>query len=166
MLSTSAQHLKGKQDLVFSSYDCHILHTFVMHPPLGAGGIMFCGLSVRPSEARNTIFPPVHGSIGPSDQSWPFYGMSVCLSVRRGFRAFAGERMEGMAWNFVCWCCRGHLQNWLDSGHGVLIFLLMAPLSLSETGQIWGFGTFPRECMKGIGCNVACRCILTTFRTD
>ena len=21
-----------------------------------------------------------------------------------GFRAFPGERMEGMAWNFVCWC--------------------------------------------------------------
>ena len=33
---------------------------------------------------------------------------SVCLSVRpsvrRGFRAFAGERMEGMAWNFTYWC--------------------------------------------------------------
>ena len=25
-------------------------------------------------------------------------------SVRRGFRAFALERMEGMAWNFTCWC--------------------------------------------------------------
>ena len=32
---------------------------------------------VRPSEARNTLVPPVHGSIGPSDQPWPFYGMSV-----------------------------------------------------------------------------------------
>ena len=29
---------------------------------------------------------------------------SVRPSVRRGFRAFAGERMEGMAWNFACWC--------------------------------------------------------------
>ena len=25
-------------------------------------------------------------------------------SVRRGFRAFAGERIEGMAWNLTCWC--------------------------------------------------------------
>ena len=25
-------------------------------------------------------------------------------SVQRGFRAFAGERMEGLAWNFTCWC--------------------------------------------------------------
>ena len=29
---------------------------------------------------------------------------SVRPSIRRGFRAFAGERMEGMAWNFTCWC--------------------------------------------------------------
>ena len=26
------------------------------------------------------------------------------LFVGRGFRAFAGEHMEGMAWNFACWC--------------------------------------------------------------
>ena len=30
--------------------------------------------------------------------------MSVCRSVRRDFRAFAGERVEGVAWNFKCWC--------------------------------------------------------------
>ena len=29
---------------------------------------------------------------------------SVRPSVRRGFRAFAGECMEGLAWNFTCWC--------------------------------------------------------------
>ena len=28
----------------------------------------------------------------------------VRLSVRRGFRAFAGEHMEVMAWNVACWC--------------------------------------------------------------
>ena len=64
------------------------------------------GLSVRPSvspsEAWNTLFWPVHGSVGPADQ--PFYSISVRPSVRRGFRAFAGERMEGIAWNFTCWC--------------------------------------------------------------
>ena len=32
-------------------------------------GIMFSGCpSVHPSEARNTLFPPVYGSVGPSDQ--------------------------------------------------------------------------------------------------
>ena len=72
--------------------------------------------SVRPSEAWNTLFWPVHGSVGPPDQPLPFYGMSVRPSVRlsvrpsvrpsvrRGFRAFAGECMEGLAWNFTCWC--------------------------------------------------------------
>ena len=89
----------------------------VMPPPLGAGGIMFSGCpSVRPSEAWNTLFWPVHRSVGPHDQPLPFYGMSVRpsvrlsvgpsvrLSVRRGFRAFARECMAGMAWNFTCWC--------------------------------------------------------------
>ena len=38
------------------------------------------GLSVCLSEAWNTLFPPVHGSVGPSEQPWPFCGMSVRLS--------------------------------------------------------------------------------------
>ena len=29
---------------------------------------------------------------------------SVRPSVWRGFRAFAGECIEGLAWNFTCWC--------------------------------------------------------------
>ena len=88
-----------------------------MPAPLGAGGIMFSGCpSVRPSEAWNTLFWPVHRSVGPPDQPLPFYGMSVrpsvCPSVRlsvrpsvrRGFLAFAGDCIEGLAWNFTCWC--------------------------------------------------------------
>ena len=39
----------------------------------------------------------------------------------------------------------GHLQNWLDYDHGLLIFLLLAPFRLSETGHIWGFRAFPGE---------------------
>ena len=40
-----------------------------MPPPLAAGGIMFSGCpSVRSSEAWNTLFWPVHGSVGPPDQ--------------------------------------------------------------------------------------------------
>ena len=58
-----------------------------MPPPLGAGGSMFSGCaSVRPSEARNTLFPSVHGSVGSSDQPWPFYGMSVRPSVSPSVR--------------------------------------------------------------------------------
>ena len=53
-----------------------------MPPPLGAGGIMSLGCpSVRPSEAWNTLFWLVYGSVGPPDLPWPFYGMSVRPSV-------------------------------------------------------------------------------------
>ena len=59
-----------------------------MPPPLGAGGIMFSGCpsvhpSICPSEDWNTLFWPVHGSIGPLGQPWLFYGMSVRPSVRQ-----------------------------------------------------------------------------------
>ena len=84
---------------------CTYFRLFFMPPPLGAGGIMFSGCpSVRPFQAWNTFFWPVHGCVGPSDQPWQFYGMPVYPSVRRSFRAFAEERMEEMAWNFACWC--------------------------------------------------------------
>ena len=38
-----------------------------------------------------------------------------------------------------------NLQNWLDYGRGLLIFLILALFWLSETGQIWGFRPFPGE---------------------
>ena len=58
-------------------YIYELFIAFVMPPPLGAGGIMFSGCpsirlsvrpSVRPSEAWNTLFWQVHGSVGPPDQ--------------------------------------------------------------------------------------------------
>ena len=58
------------------------------------------------------------------------------------------------------------LQNWLVYGRGLLIFLILALFSLSETGQIWGFGAFPWERMEEMAWNSARWCILTTFRTD
>ena len=91
----------------------HFYHV-VMLPPLGAGGIMFSGCpSVRPSEAWNTLIWPVHGSVGPPDQSWPFYGMSVCpsvhLSVRPSVRperfpGICGRTHWGNGLKFICWC--------------------------------------------------------------
>ena len=44
----------------------------------------------------------------------------------------------------------GYLQTWLDTGHGWLIFFILVISLLSETGQIWGFQTFPRERMQGM----------------
>ena len=32
------------------------------------------------------------------------FTVDVSPSVWRGFHAFAGEHMEGMVWNFACWC--------------------------------------------------------------
>ena len=65
--------------------------------------------SVRPSEARNTVFPPVHGSVGPSDQTWPFFGMSVRPSVPPSVRP---ERFPD-----ICWRTLG--------GNGLKFYMLM-----------------------------------------
>ena len=80
---------------------------FVMPPPLGAGGIMFSGCpsvrpSIRPSEAWNNLFSPVHGSVGPSQILGLFWLSETCQIWV--FWAFPGERMEGMAWNVACGC--------------------------------------------------------------
>ena len=85
--------------------------------------------SVRPSEAWNTLFWPVHGSVGPPDQPLPFYGMSarpsvrpsVHLSVRPSVRPsirperFPGicRRMHGgISLKFYMLMYLDHLQNW------------------------------------------------------
>ena len=142
-----------------------------MPPPLGAAGIMFSGCpSVRPSEAWNTLFWPVHGSVGPPDQPWPFYGMSVrpsvCPSVRpERFPGICRRTHGGNGLKFYMLMYLGHLQNWLVYGHSLLIFLILALFWLSETGQIWGFRLFPRERKEGMAWNMVCCSILTTFRT-
>ena len=146
-----------------------------MPPPLGAGGIIFSGCpsvrpsvcpSVRPSEAWNTLFWPVHGSVGPPDQPWPFYGM-WCPSVRP--ERFPGICQRTHGENGLKFCTLmylDHLQNWLVYGYGLLIFLILALFWLRETGQIWGLRAFSGERMKGMAWNFACWCITTTYRTD
>ena len=133
----------------------HDLVELIMPPPLGAGGIMFSGCpsvrpSVRPSEAWNTLFWPVHGSVGPPDQPWPFYGMSVRPSVRLSVRLekFPGicrRTHRGNGLQFYMLMYLDHLQNLLVYGYGLLIFLILALFWLSETGLIWGFRAFPRH---------------------
>ena len=71
------------------------------------------------------------------------------------------ENAWGNGMKFCMLMYLGHLQNWLDYGHHLLIFLLLAPLWLSEMGQIWGFRAFLRERMVGMAWNFACWCILT-----
>ena len=70
------------------------------------------GLSVRPSVRPKPEIPSFDLYMGPLVHptnrnhftACPSVRPSVCPSVRRGFRAFAGECMEGLAWNFTCWC--------------------------------------------------------------
>ena len=120
--------------------------------------------SVRLTEAWETkLFSPVHGSVGPSNQPWSFCGMSVGLER---FPTICWRTQGGNGLKFGMLMYLGHIQNWLDYGHGLLIILLLAPLWLSEIGQIWGFRPFPGECMERMASNFSCWCILTTIRTD
>ena len=142
-----------------------------MPPPLDAGGIMFSGPSICPSvrpsvhlsKAWNTLFWPVHGSVGPPDQLWPFYGMSV---PPERFAGICGRTHKGNGLKFYMLMYLDHLQNWLVYGHGLLIFLILALFWLGETGQIWGFRASPGERIKEMAWNFAHWCILPTFRTE
>ena len=68
--------------------------------------------------------------------------------------------------NFYMLMYPDYLQTWLDTGHGRLIFFILAIFFTSETGQIWDFRTFPREHMQGMTWNLICWCIQTTSRHD
>ena len=178
--------------------------------------------SVRPSEAWNNLFSSVHGSVGPSDQPWPFSSMSVRPSVRppgevsghlseNAWRewseilhvdvswalselirlwswsvdfppfgitltlwngsnfGFPGITRRTLGWTDLKFCMLmylAHLQHWLIYDDSLLIFLILAFFLLSEMGQILGFRAFSGESMEGMAWNFACGCILTTFRTD
>ena len=95
---------------------------------------------------------------------------SACPSVRPSVRP---NRLPGISrrthgWNSLTFCMLmypDHLQNWLDFGHGLLIFLFLASLWLSETGQICGFRAFRKERMDEMAWNFTRWCILTTVST-
>ena len=59
---------------------------------------------------------------------------------------------EGNGLKFCMLIYGDHLQNWLDFGHALLIFLIMVPLWLSETGHILGHRALSGE---RLGVNVA-----------
>ena len=56
-----------------------------------------------------------------------------------------------------------HLQNGLDYGYGLVIFLILVLFWLSETGQIWGSQAFSGKPIEEMAWDFACWCILTTF---
>ena len=67
-----------------------------------------------------------------------------------------------MAWNMTCRCI---LQSWLDFGHLLFIFLILAAFWLSESGLICDFVAF-LEHMGVMVWNLAWLCLLTTFESD
>ena len=146
-----------------------VINNFIMPPPSGAGGIMFLGcpsihLSVHPLEAWNTLFSHEHGSVGPSDQPWPFCGMSFQPSVpqswvvSRHFLENTWREWLEILHADASWPPSELIRLWSWS----VDFPLLVPLSFTEMGRIW----IPVECIKGIAKTFACWCILTISRTD
>ena len=129
------------------------------------------GLSVRPSVSLKPEIPSFDLYMGPLVHPTNRDRFTACPSVRWSVRP---ERFPGIcrrthggnSLKFYMVMSPDHLQNWLVYGHSLLIFLILVLFWLNETGQIWGFRAFPGECMEGMAWNMACCCILTTFRTD
>ena len=128
------------------------------------------GLSLCPS-----IHPSIH--LKPEIPSFHLYTVSVCWSICDHFTvllsvhpdkfpAISQKRHGGNGLKFYMLMYPDHLQNWLDYGHSLLIFLILALLLFSEKGQIWGYLTFPGECMKRMALNFSRWCIMATFGTD
>ena len=140
------------QNYMFAGIEWWLLsssrHSVVMPPPLGAGGIMFSGCpSVRP-KPEITSFPLYMGPlVHPINRD----RFAACLSVRpERFPGICQRTHGGNRLKFCMLMYLGHLQNWLDYSHGLLIFLLLASPWLSEMGQIWGFRAFPGQRMVGM----------------
>ena len=129
----------------------------VMPPPLGAGGIMFSGYpSVRPKPK----IPSFDLYMGPLVHPTNRNRFTACPSVRpERFPGISRRTHGGNGLKFHMLMYLDHLQNWLVYGRGLLIFLILALFSLSETSQIWGFRAFPGECMEEMAWNFARWCI-------
>ena len=82
-----------------------------------------CFRVVRPSEAWNALFPPVHGSICPSNQPWLFCGMSVHPSICPSrFLGICHRTHGGNDLTFCMLMYFGHFRNWVVYGLSLLIF--------------------------------------------
>ena len=138
-----------------------------MPPSLGAVGIMFSGLSIRPS-----VWSPKYPL---STCTWVRWSIPPTVTILRHvhlsvhperFPGICRRTHRGNALKFCTLIYPDHLQKWLDYGHGLLVFLISALFWHSEMGQILGFRSFPGEPIEEMAWHCACWCILTTFRTD
>ena len=109
--------------------------------------------------------PLVHPTDCDHFAACPSVRLSVCPSVHPERFLDICQRTHGCnGLKFCMLMYLGHLLNWLDYGHGLLILLLLVPRRLSEMGQIWGFRIFSRKRMEGMAWNFACCCVLVTLR--
>ena len=68
---------------------------------------------------------------------WRMTRYAVCLSVcPERFPGICRRTHGGNGLKFCMLMYLGHLQNWLDYGHGLLIFLLLVSLWLSEMNLV------------------------------
>ena len=116
-----------------------------MPPPLGSERIMFLG--------SLSVIPSIYLSIQPTitqvtNQPTDFLSihLSIHLEVLGHFLENTWEEWP----KFGMLIYPDHLQKWLDFGHGLWIFLILATFWFNWTGQIWGFQTFPWECMGAL----------------
>ena len=100
-----------------------------------------------------------------ADISWPpselikFWSWSVDFPifwhhfhlVQFGVWQFSSECMGGIACNLTCWCILTTFSNAYIFGNGLLIFLILAGIWLSETSHICRFRAFSWERIGGIG---------------
>ena len=115
-----------------------------------------------------------------TDVSWPFTELSSSWSWSVDFSNFGtiltlwkgpNLGLPGISWGthggnglkYGMLLYPDHLQNWLDYGNGLVIFLILVLFLLSETGQIWGFQAFSGKPVEEMAWNFVCWCILTTF---
>ena len=64
------------------------------------------------------------------------------------FQGICQRTHGGNGLNFWMLMYLDHHQNWLDYGHGLLIFLILALFWLRETGQIWVSGHLPENALR------------------
>ena len=126
----------------------------IMAMPLGDKGIISLGCpSIHPTAHDRLIdFPFVCPSVHPSIPPEMFPVIFLRTHGRNGLK-------------FGMPMYPDHLQKWLIRFRSQPVNLpILVPLSLSETGHIWGFRAFSWERMGGIAWNFTWWCILTTFR--
>ena len=71
-----------------------------------------------------------------------------------GFRDFI-KKAWGNGLKFDMLLYPDYLWNCVHLGHGLLVFLILVPFWLSETGQMCSFQAFPGQCMGGMGRNLS-----------